>query len=110
MKDINDIIKRYEVEDIEKWSSIRDEIPILNFKEEWGVKITPPVAGAVARFLIMKDNKQICSIYLDWYDRLGCVGAPYYELYPNEDDDTNRYLLDNVGEMMEDIDRLWSIA
>ena len=99
-------INRAKVEGHEKWKDLTKDIPIINFKSEWDVKIIPPFAGAVARFLIIKDNKRICSVYLDWYDRLGYVGEPYYELYPFEDD-VKRYLLSETKELIEDIDSIW---
>lgn len=66
----------------EKW---RKEIPYLQFPADWSVQITPPFAGAVVRFRIKKDNAEV-SIYLDCYDRLGCYGSPYWEVYPHHDD------------------------
>jgi hypothetical protein len=104
-----DTIKRFEVESLEKWKDIIDEVPSLRFKSEWDVKIIPPFSGAVARFFILKDGKQVCSVYLDWHDRLASVGQPYYELYPFEDD-AKRYLLNEIDELMSDIDKLFSEA
>ena len=65
-----------------KWAS---EMPAINFKEEWDVKMLPPFGGAVARFSIECNGKHI-SVYLDCYDMLACYGEPYWEMYPYEDD------------------------
>ena len=102
-----DFIKRIEVESEEKWDTICKSVPALNFKEEWDVKVIPPFGGAVTRFQIEKDGKFLCSVYLDWYDKLGCYGAPYYELYPWESD-IKRYALTEVNELMADIETLFN--
>ncbi len=106
---VNSTIKRSEVESGEKWAEINKEIPTLNFKEEWNVKIIPPYSGAVARFIIIREDEMVCSVYLDWYDRLGCFGSPYYELFPFEDD-IKRYSLTETDELMKDINELWNDA
>lgn len=98
------IQKRYDLEREEKWNEIWRDIPELNFKEDWGVRIIPPFSGAVARFLIMKGDEQICSVYLDWFDNIGFVGEPYYEVYPMHND-VGRYTLNEVDEMLGDIDK-----
>lgn len=105
---IKNYLERASLESQEKWGDIIKEIPSLKFKEHWEVKIIPPYAGAVARFTIYKNNKQVCSVYLDWHGNLGAVNVPYYELYPNEDDETNRYLLNETEELLSDINRLWN--
>jgi len=97
---------RFKIEQYEKWDDIRTDIPSINFDKEWDVKIVPPFGGAIVRFLIFKKDKQVCSVYLDWYDRLGCVGEPYYELYPFEED-VKRYLINNVIELQDDIRKLY---
>lgn len=107
---IKDTIKRAEIESIEKWRDVVSEIPTLKFKEQWEVKIIPPFSGAVARFMIEKQGKHICSIYLDWYERLGIYGEPYYELlYPFEDD-VKRYSLKETDELLKDIDNIFNNA
>lgn len=65
-----------------KWAK---EIPYIQFPADWKVQITPPFAGAVVRFRVQKDDMEV-SIYLDCYDRLGCYGSPYWEVYPHEGD------------------------
>ena len=109
MKSVENYIKREEVEVYEKWSKIRTETPSLNFDKEWDIKIIPPFGGAVARFLVFKNEEQICSVYLDWYENLGCFGEPYYELYPFEDD-IKRYSLKETDELINDIRGMWESA
>lgn len=106
MLDLDAISKRSQVEISEKWDEIVKQIPTLNFKEEWNVKIIPPFAGAIARFHIIKNDVMVCSVYLDFYDRLGCYGEPYYELYPHEDD-IKRYSLKETNELIGDIEKIW---
>jgi hypothetical protein len=65
-----------------KWQK---EIPYIQFPADWQVQISPPFAGAVVRFRVKKDKAEV-SIYLDCYDRLGCYGSPYWEVYPYKGD------------------------
>ena len=79
------ITKVYEVEEIMEYNKWMKEIPFIKFKSDWEVKITPPFAGAVARFRVRKNGVEI-SIYLDCYDKLGCFGEPYWGIYPHGED------------------------
>jgi len=103
---MDNYLERAKIERDEKWNEILQQVPALNFDKEWGIKIIPPLAGAVARFHVEKDGKHLCSVYLDWYDKLGCVGEPYYELCPFEND-TKRYLLNETEELINDIRELY---
>jgi len=105
--DYHDTIRRSDVEHNENWNKIIPEIPTLKFKQEWDVKIIPPFAGAIIRFMIFKEGVQVCSVYLDWYDRLGMCGEPYYELYPFEND-VKRYSLNETEELLKDIEDLFN--
>lgn len=105
MQDFELEITRYKTENQEKWREIIKEIPTLNFKKEWNVRIIPPFGGAMARFLIEHNNKSI-SVYLDWYSRLGVMDQPYYEIYDGVD--TMRYYLNETDKMMDDIDKIFS--
>lgn len=67
-----------------------DAIPYINFPNNWNIKIIPPFAGASIRFIVRQDKGNV-SIYLDCYDRLGYFGSPYWEIYPNEEDDNQRF-------------------
>jgi len=96
-------LRRFRIEDEEKWREIIEDIPALNFKKEWNVRIIPPFSGAMARFWIDYNNKWV-SVYLDWYGRLGVMDQPYYEVYDGEN--TIRYLLNETDKMMDDIDKI----
>ena len=80
-----DFIKVYEVETIMEHKKWCGEIPYIKFPNDWEVKIIPPFKNAVVRFLIKKGDAGV-SIYLDCYDRLGCYGQPYWEVYPHQND------------------------
>ena len=89
--------KNYECSIEYEWSKWRGEIPSIKFKQEWEVRIIPPFAGAIVRFVV--DG---VSVYLDCYDILGCFGEPYWEIYPYEGD-TYRCKMNNVDELLEAI-------
>ena len=96
-----ELIRDYDTEmEIEKW---RKEIPYIKFHCDWEVKIIPPFAGATVRFKVKKDDAEV-SIYLDCYDTLGCVGKPYWEVYPYEED-TYRCLMDDTEKLLEAISK-----
>jgi len=80
-----DFSKVYEVERIMEYKKWCGEIPYIRFPNGWQVQVIPPFAGAVVRFKIKKGDA-IVSIYLDCYDRLGCYGKPYWEVFPHEND------------------------
>jgi hypothetical protein len=82
MKNYELILKYEEIMEHMKWAQ---EIPYISFPSDWEVKITPPRVGAVVRFRVKKGDAEV-SIYLDCYDNLGCVGYPYWEVYPYEED------------------------
>lgn len=84
----------------ERWI---EEIPYLNFKPEWKVKVIPPFCGAVVRFRIDYNDIEL-SVYLDCYDNLGSVGQPYWELYPYVNDDTFRCLMNDTDELLHAIE------
>lgn len=87
----------------ERW---RKELPSLHFDEKWEVKIIPPFAGAVIRFLINYKDKGV-SVYFDSDSSLGYMyddndePIPYFEYYDGHD--TYRYLLNEADQMMNDI-------
>lgn len=91
-------IERFKVEENEQWGNWIQKIPTIKFNPEWDVKIIPPFAGAFARFTI-DYNGRYTSVYLDCNDSLGCVGEPYWEVYP-VGDDVGRCLMNNVDELM----------
>jgi hypothetical protein len=107
-------IKRYQIEAEEKWMEFAGTIPAFPLKPEWFVQMVPPFAGAMARFRIYltaeteKGAKHV-SIYLDAYDALGCVGTPYWEVYPVNGDTERFSLLDTDG-LIGSISRSLAIA
>ena len=107
--DINLYWKRSEVEQGEKWREWCDKIPNLKFDKDWEVRIIPPFAGALARFIVFKGNKRV-SVYFDGFSKLRFVinennePIPYYETYPSPDsDDVKRYYINETEEMLNDI-------
>ena len=94
---MRDAIKRAELERDERWTYWIKRIPAIKFKGSWEVKVIPPFAGAMARFWIDEGEAHV-SVYLDVDDSLGCVGEPYWEVYPYEDD-TCRVLMSEPEEL-----------
>jgi len=68
--------------EVDKWIN---EIPFIKFPSDWEIKVIPPFAGAVIRFMVKKGDAYV-SVYLDCYDFLGCCGQPYWEVYPYNND------------------------
>ena len=77
---------RFEIEQKEQWREKITQIPFIKFPKHWGISIIPPFGGAIARFLVKKPKGKEKSVYLDWFDRLGCCGSPYWEVYPYRGD------------------------
>ena len=80
-----------------------DKIPFIPFKQGWLVKVIPPFAGAVARFLVSRDGKTYTSVYLDCYSQLGFCDSPYWEVYPY-DGDTFRCDMNEVNSLVDAIE------
>jgi len=91
------------IEEEEKWYDLAFKIPFLKFKPEWEVRIQPPFNGAMVRFRLRYKGNEI-SVYLDCYERLGCFGAPYWEMYPYKDD-VARFALDDAENLIAAIDK-----
>ena len=70
----------------EDWRSLQNSIPFIKTQPGWEIKVIPPFGGAVARFLVRNESGKSASVYLDCFDRLGCYGEPYWEVYPVGDD------------------------
>ena len=45
-------IDRYKIEAEEKWREWSGKVPAIKFDAGWCVKVIPPFAGAMARFLV----------------------------------------------------------
>lgn len=67
-----------------------------------------PSNRAAARVLFYEkgNKKNRISTYLDTINALGCMGRPYFELYPNDDNDCTRYYVDKQEQMYKDVIRL----
>jgi hypothetical protein len=83
---ISRVVERAHVEENENWRDIMYKIPFIPFPPKWQIKPIPPFGGAVARFRVKLPNGKEKSVYLDWFDRLGCYGEPYWEVYPVDGD------------------------
>ena len=106
MRSVEDsmIISKYDnLQECRGWGA---RIPALHFEKEWDVKIIPPFAGAIIRFVIDYNGKHV-SVYFDAYSELGWMydndeqPIPYFEYYDGVD--THRYYLDESEQMMNDI-------
>ena len=98
------IISKYDnLQECRGWGA---RIPALHFEKEWDVKIIPPFAGAIIRFVIDYNGKHV-SVYFDAYSELGWMydndeqPIPYFEYYDGID--THRYYLDESEQMINDI-------
>ena len=105
MTDIEKIKKRIEVEEDFEYMKWVKEIPVLNFKKEWNVRIIPPFGGAIIRFQI-ETEKDFLSIYLDCYNQLGFEDDPYWEIYSRENEDVYRFGINDTNGLLEKIEQL----
>lgn len=97
------MIERWQIEGIEGWREWIEKIPDINFPSDWSVRIIPPYAGALVRFIAFKNNKRI-SVYLDVNNTLGYMDGPYWEAYPINGD-TSRFMLNDVENLISAIDQ-----
>ena len=79
-----------------------DKMPNVPFPAAWDVRAVPPFGGAMVRYRIQHKGADI-SVYMDAHDRLGCVREPYWEIYPGADGDPDRFLLNEVDELVAGI-------
>jgi hypothetical protein len=89
MKDHAEYMLRYNVEASECWREWCEKVPFIRFPAEWDVKVIPPFAGAIARFIVRLPDGETRSVYLDVYNRLGFYSnppEPYWEVYPYQGD------------------------
>ena len=102
MTDKYPIYRDYDISmETRKWST---EIPDLNFDPFWLVRVVPPFGGAVIRFYVRNPfNNKFVSVYLDCYGHLGAVEEPYWEIYPNKDGETSRFLLYDTENLLKEI-------
>jgi hypothetical protein len=91
------------MEEIEKWREWSVKIPAIALKPGWKIKVVPPFSGAISRFRIIDSDGDEVSIYLDCFDRLGCFGEPYWEVYPYQDD-VGRCMMADTDELVRMIE------
>ncbi|MCX6553158.1 MAG: hypothetical protein NTY02_19515 [Acidobacteria bacterium] len=94
--------QRWSIQEAEEWHNWTKCIPAIQFPADWKVRITPPFNCAIVRFRISLDGNSYheVSVYLDGYDRIGCYGAAYWEVYPYQDD-VGRCDMDKVPKLLE---------
>jgi hypothetical protein len=97
--------KLYEVAEAFEWRKWAKEIPFIDFPAEWLIKAVPPFSGAVIRYNIKHKEieNSFVSVYLDCYSILGVMGEPYWEIHPDEDDDCERFYMNEIDELLEGI-------
>ncbi len=99
--------KRIDVEVAFEYRKWVEEIPWLDFPDDWKIRPIPPFSGAVARFLVKRTDTpegHRVSVYLDCYGELGAWYEPHWEVYPGtEDGDTYRVAMNDTDELMESI-------
>jgi hypothetical protein len=93
--------KLYEYSNIMEHDKWLREIPYIRFPNDWEVQISPPFSGAVVRFRVRNGNADI-SVYLDCYDILGFMQAPYWEIYPYKGD-TFRCMMNETDKLIRAI-------
>jgi hypothetical protein len=79
----------------------------------WRLRLRPSSFGATLRFGVStgKGGREI-SVYFDAFDKLGSVGEPYWEIYPDRRGEAARFLADEVEEMFGAINaslRKWNL-
>lgn len=110
---IENTIMRSKVELNEKWKDWSRKIPPLHFEPEWNIAIIPPFAGALVRFVVSYNNKEV-SVYFDGYSNLGYMynrndePLPYWEIYPDKYGMNKRYSMNETDKMMADIEEILS--
>ena len=83
-----------------------NSIPYISFPVDWEIAIIPPFGGATARFRAKLKGKEECvSVYLDCHSRLGAMDEPYWEIYPSDKGDCERFYLNEVSELLDGISR-----
>jgi hypothetical protein len=91
------------MEETFEWNKWIKEIPSIQFRSSWKVKIIPPFGGAVVRFHVTDETEKAhISVYLDCYNILGHFGKPYWEIYPY-DGDVYRVGMNDVEELFQRI-------
>jgi hypothetical protein len=80
---------------------LNNKMPYLQFPARWSIRMLWPFGGAAARFVVKKGDAEV-SVYADFDDSLGCMGKPYWEIYPY-DGDTWRCWINEGDELIKAI-------
>lgn len=110
--DITNLIKaQILIETHYEWGKWLKEIPYIKWPSEWEIKAIPPFRGAIIRYNVrdIKTQKEI-SVYLDCYDELGIVGKPYWEIYPGDDGEPERRLMNDVDGLLDALTRSFEVV
>ena len=100
MFDKMDLAKRYSQSfELRKWT---EKVKNVKYPDDWKITPIPSFGGAVLRFLV---NDRV-SVYLDCYEQLGCMGEPYWEIYPNSAGTNERFVLGHEKEMIKSINKV----
>lgn len=91
---------RFKIEQQDQWRESIEKIPFIRFPADWQVQVIPPYGGAMARFRVKLPSGEDKSVYLDFYDRLGYMQQPYWEVYPYQGD-VGRALLNETDLLLE---------
>jgi len=77
------------------WAEVYLSAPFLSFPPDWEIQFIPPTCGATMRFRVRLRSvpSRTVSVYADYTDTLGSVGQPYWEIYPDAEGGTSRFLL-----------------
>lgn len=106
MQDFELTKTRIALERVEEWEKYTN-LPRIALPDGIAMQMLPANVGAMARIVLWKGDQRL-SIYFDTLDRLGSMGQPYYELYPNLGGDTSRYLVGEEDQMAEEIARIFA--
>lgn len=98
---MSDISRRCDVERSQDWRGWIEKMPYIKFDPTWEVKVIPPFAGALARFLV-RYNGYVVSVYFDAYEQLGYMDGPYWEIHP-VGGDVVRVLMNDVDGLLSAI-------
>jgi len=91
--------QRERIQEYEYW---KDNIPFLTFPPDWEISVIPPFATAMIRFRVRHGTKEV-SVYLDCHNTLGCMSNPYWEIYPDEHGETERYNINDTEGLINGI-------
>lgn len=98
----HDSLARARLEDAERWREAIGIAPVLHFPRGWGVKVIPPFAGALMRFIVYKGEANV-SVYADYHEALGYFGEPHWEIYPGPSGENDRYALADTETLIREI-------